>query len=653
MNETTVPSASERRSLLDLLWIALAAAAMRLMAYAQLSHAILFNHLLGDAQGYDHWAAAIAAGNGSPARVFYQEPLYPYVLAIVYKGIGHFPGVIFFLQSLVGIGSCLLLYLLARELFSRRAALIAGFYAAGYGLFLFYERQLVKETLAVFCILCATWFLLRAARRNKPFNFVGPGILTGLTILLRGNVYLYVPLLVLWIGWLYRDQPRPQAVLCIVGFLLGVFATLAPVTIRNRVVGHDWVLSSYQAGSNFYIGNNPRANGLYTALKEGREGPPWEEEDAVLLAEQARGHLLKPSQVSSYWFRQGLAFIVKNPDRFLCLVAARLALLWNAQEIPDYIDIHEAAQHYRILELPILNFAWLGPLGLLGLALMVRERRTNAGGNLILVYVGGAIVSAALFYIFARYRMLLIPYLILSGAYAVDWAWGAASRHDKKSLGAATLFIVVAAIFVNVKWVRPFTPGVTYQTLATAYWDAGDFEHAAQTISSAVAASPEQVSPRLFLAECDLRLGRSDEATQQLEEVIRLAQLRADPSMSVMLFKARVLLAPLVAKAGDKTRAQQLLAEAEKGAPNDPGSLVALGNASSRSGDSVTAERWFRLALAQVPDSAVILNNLATLLRNRGRLDEAKKLYDRALAVDPSNPVIRRNRDQLVSQGEN
>ncbi len=67
-----------------------------------------------------------------------------------------------------------------------------------------------------------------------------------------------------------------------------------------------------------------------------------------------------------------------------------------------------------------------------------------------------------------------------------------------------------------------------------------------------------------------------------------------------------------------------------------PDSLVftiGLGNAALANGQAEAAERAYRQAAERHPRSAVALNNLATLLLRRGRLDEALATIERAVAL--------------------
>jgi tetratricopeptide (TPR) repeat protein len=74
---------------------------------------------------------------------------------------------------------------------------------------------------------------------------------------------------------------------------------------------------------------------------------------------------------------------------------------------------------------------------------------------------------------------------------------------------------------------------------------------------------------------------------------------------------------------------------------------LALGSVYREQGDDVRAERHYRAALAQRADFVPALANLADLIADRGEVDDALALYDRALKRDSGNAQARLNRAVL------
>ena len=64
------------------------ALAVRLIHIFQIKRSPFFDVLLGDANGYDAWARRLADGDWIGTEVFYQAPLYPYFLGVVYAVAG-------------------------------------------------------------------------------------------------------------------------------------------------------------------------------------------------------------------------------------------------------------------------------------------------------------------------------------------------------------------------------------------------------------------------------------------------------------------------------------------------------------------------------------------------------------------------------------
>src|SRR4026207_111775 len=81
----TRPVIRSRRVLLVILGVALL---VRLAHWAAVRGEPFFAQLAMDSQEYDRWAQAIAGGDWLGSQVFFQAPLYPYLVAAVYAIAG-------------------------------------------------------------------------------------------------------------------------------------------------------------------------------------------------------------------------------------------------------------------------------------------------------------------------------------------------------------------------------------------------------------------------------------------------------------------------------------------------------------------------------------------------------------------------------------
>src|SRR4029079_3172704 len=98
------------------------------------------------------------------------------------------------------------------------------------------------------------------------------GVTIGLIGLVRENALLLAPLILARALW----PSRRERVISAAMFAAGVLLILLPVGLRNLTVGGSFQLTTYQLGTNLYIGNHPGGDGMYAPLTEG--GGSWRRE---------------------------------------------------------------------------------------------------------------------------------------------------------------------------------------------------------------------------------------------------------------------------------------------------------------------------------------------------------------------------------------
>src|SRR5260370_32877155 len=138
--------------------------AVRLLHVWQIRSAPFFSVLMGDWRGYDEWARRIAGGDWLGHEVFYQAPLYPYLLGVIYAIAGRSLLLVASVQAVIGSACCALLALAASRLFSRReAGIAAGVMLALYAPAIFFDGVLQKSVLDVFFVCLALWLVSHIA----------------------------------------------------------------------------------------------------------------------------------------------------------------------------------------------------------------------------------------------------------------------------------------------------------------------------------------------------------------------------------------------------------------------------------------------------------------------------------------------------------
>ena len=398
--------------------IVLCALCVRAIFLGQLTESPLFHNLAADSADYERLAQKILAGDTLDEAFVYQNPLYPFFLAALHAMFG--PGTlpVLAVQACLGAISCALLYSIGRTTFGHRVGLTAAGLQASYGILIFFSGLLLTTSLVVFLLLAAMSTLLAAQRRERPWMFLLAGALFGLVMLGRPNALVLLIFLPLAFPLTKRPGRASRNPLAHLGvFLLGAALTVAPAAARNHAINGQ--LSPFPAigGINFYIANNAEATGRLTSPPGVSHAPVTQIHTSIALAEEATGASLTPAEASAYWRARGFEYLLSEPRSALSLYLRKARLFWQAEEIP--LNVHY--ELYRtltpILRLPWLGFGFIAPLALLGIGLASRRRENPA---LLLVVVLGYFAAALPFFVSARYRLPVVPFLILYAAYALD-----------------------------------------------------------------------------------------------------------------------------------------------------------------------------------------------------------------------------------------
>jgi tetratricopeptide (TPR) repeat protein len=602
--EPPLPSSTRRAALFVVLALALV---LRLAHWWAVRGQPFFAWPVMDSQEYDRWAREIAGGDWLGSQVFFQAPLYPYLLAVLYALAGRSLDAVYLAQIAVAVAGCWALYRAGREMAGDRVGIAAAALAAVYGPFLFYDVQILKESLAVAAAAFLLWALATARERRGAGRWLGAGALLGVLALLRENALLVAPFL-LPLAW-SRRQGRRRSLAAGGALLAGMALVLAPVALRNGLVGGDFLPTTFQGGVNFYIGNNPAADGTYRPIVPGKQIPALERREPVRLAEQATGRRLTPSEVSRFWLGKALSWAAAHPGAFLRLQLRKLGMFWSWYEWPDAVDYYSVRELSPVLRLPLLEFGGAALLALLGLW---RIRRRPGPFAPALLFAGAWTVSTILFFLFSRYRLPAVPALLLLAAVPV--AGLPAAWRERRAGGAARARALGLALACVLALALPRLVGF---------------------------------SPRMDLVHYNLA---------------RLAEERGDPAAAREHYRAVLAIDPddflaclnlgnQAARAGDWAAALALYSRAAALEPGSDDAQSNLGGIDLVLGRLAEAAEHLDRALALNPENRTALQNAALLHLRRGDLAAARALNRRLLALDPANPAALRLRDRLERAG--
>jgi len=555
-----------------------------------------------DEAAYDAWARRIAGGDWIGEGVFFQEPLYSYLLGALYALVGESLHAARVAQALLGAATSIVVMLLARRLFGRAAGWIAGLSWALYRPALWFPTLLLKEN--VFALALVLLALLLVRTRDEPrrwWRWAGLGVVAGAGALLRGNLLVMLPLLLAWPFARARIEKQPlgnvwPAAACL---LAGIALVLAPVLVRNRVVGGEFALTTSGAGTNLYGGNNlDNPNGVATEFPWVRGVPEHEADDWRHEAERRVGRELRPLEVSAFWRDAVLASVRAHPLEHARILGRKLLITLGAYEVPDNHFLEWDARYVAPLRWPLPGFGVLGPLALFGVGLLLARRvQQPARGAalevalLALSYLGTIVLTVTS----DRIRFALVPLLLPFAAFALlrilDWL-----RRPRRPDAARAAGVGLLALGCV---------GVVWAPVIDATERANDFDERDFNLVAGIL--------------------RANGSLAAAEEVVARLEQRHPQSVRVDLLQSDL----------DYRRARELLDAAAPSAQ-----------------DREQAERWLDAALTRLkatqgrsrPQEAFRVSVLAGAIQQYlGQFAAAARHYAKALEFDPQDfDVLRR-----------
>ena len=441
---------------------------IRILYLNQIKNSPFFDCPQLDSLYYDMWARKLLEMGWVDSSIFCGSPLYLYFLAAAYKVFGHNLFLTALIQHILGAFSCVIIYLIGGKIFNKAVGIIAALIMSVYGIFIFHEGILSPDSLALFLISLATLVLLNAAEKPNFKTFFSSGLLWGLSVFIRANI---LPLVILvWIFAVFKDKKK--AVIFILAFVLGIAAIIAPVTIKNFLITKEFILVSYQGGENFYIGNNPEADGRNKQPLFVNPTPFREHEDFRREASRLTGHSLSYLQSSKFWFEEGFKFIRSQPLEFLKLLFKKsYYFFFSRYEAPDNDTSVYFFKRYSSL-LRILGFGFIAPLYLIGMALALKDFKKL---SLIYLITLSYSMSVIIFFVISRYRLPVVQFFILFASYGIYWAFDQARK--KRYMYLFSYVIITGALFflVNKEFIRPdFSQD--YISLGNVYFEKGQYD---------------------------------------------------------------------------------------------------------------------------------------------------------------------------------
>ena len=444
------------------------------------------------------FAHQIAQGQDIGERLLDVSPLYLAFMTFLVKSGQADAILIKFVQVLFGVGNCLLIFAIGKKLLNRPSAFLGALLYAGYGQMMVLELTFEPLVFEIWFNLLTLYWLVRMREKGSPLRNSGyascAGLCAGLAILAKPNLILVLPVAVIWLLFLMDvvlTPPRPSpkgresplsfgegpgvrsfsgelnspapSMRAVRGWAAVLFCALAvvvvaPVTLRNYVKFHDFVLVTADYGKVFFHGNARTATNFGVAYlpnqdvdPTGRDEPDYAHVTFRKVAAQVTGKPLLPSAAARFWFNVTLRDIAAQPARFGFLELQKLQLFFHDYE--RCLFSSEFWSYKNSLAYPFVRYGLISALALLGMFLARKQWRT-----LFLLYGGIAIYvfSNLLFYVAARYRAPAAPYLCLFAGYAL-WVMVIWTREKRWRMVGFSLCVLIGLLAANY---LPYEPEI-------------------------------------------------------------------------------------------------------------------------------------------------------------------------------------------------
>jgi Flp pilus assembly protein TadD len=550
---------------------------------------------------YDDWAQRILNGQFTDHLAFYGLPGYPYLLAALYKIAGYSPFVPAFLQGLVEAGTATLIYQVSVGIFSAtglcRAQIVGVLAALGWAFFVpaqTYAVVLMPTAWFIFIFWLVVWRIVSWKKAPAKWEALILGLLVGLAATAIATILFLIPLLA---GAILikpvistYSQFRARRMSALLLLFLAIALGTSPCWVHNCLIARDPVFLSAHSGINFWIGNNPLANG-YPRFPPGlRAGQAAMLQDSIDAAESATGHPLKRGEVSRYWSAQARDYIARSPAAWLRLLALKFRAFWSAFQYDD-LSIITILREQNVT-LPGIYF---GLVAALALPAMVIGWKVAPAGRWVTSAIALQMLALLPVFTTERYRLPVVPGLLIFAAFGVaTFFHNVVAGKFRPMLSYATL-LAVSIVFIS--WPQR-NPSLWALDAYNSGWQALESNNVAlaeKKLALAYAYVPDN-SETLFA------LGN-----------LRLAQQKSDDALA---FYSAVLSID----------------------PKHKGALNNLGVIALDARDYPNAESWFRRAAQIEPANAKTHFLLAKTFLGKGNREAAQTEMDTALRLKPDQP---------------
>jgi 4-amino-4-deoxy-L-arabinose transferase-like glycosyltransferase len=346
-------------------------------------------------------------------KTYQQEPLYAYVIALIYKIFGQDVRWVFIFQMLLGIGINVLILKIGTYYFGHLSGFISALLVTFCGPILVYDLVLIRSTLTVFLTLLTLYSHLKALDKKSFVAYFSFGIISCIAYLNQSYTLLFF---VIGLLILFYNHPSvfKQKMVLIATSILGFSIMLSPLIYRNYKVGAPLMSVAGHGAVVFITGNQKSVEPTQIFVVDSSLT------STILAKTDAK---MLPSIVES----------IKSHDSlwdYLGLMIGKFFAIFHWVEIHNNINYYFYQQLTPILKWTCVTNFIIAPFGLVGLFLAFKQYRFKLMPLYVMFFV--CFFPMLIGLVFGRFRVNLLVILILLSGFLMSELIKMYSEKNKK-----------------------------------------------------------------------------------------------------------------------------------------------------------------------------------------------------------------------------
>ncbi len=374
-----------------------------------------------------------------------RAPGYPAYLAAVYKFFGVKPSIALFLQIILSGLIPIFLYMNAELLFSNKVARIAAVISIFEPVSIIYANILLSETIFVIFLLLSTYFFIKSMKHKNTRALFMSAVTAGIGAYFR-PVILYLPFAYAFIYITVSWLPFKDRIKYAVGIIFITGLSVLPWITRNYIIDRYKGFCSIQDINLYYW----RAAGViseveHLPLREVQDRLKHAVPTGLSLANEYQ--FLRDKAVSVIihhpyaYFKvmlKGSINMLLSPERYAVFKLADLkprflGVMWQGHSVHEAISML-MSDPFIISSIVIYQLSFTIVIGLLiiiGIIIIAGEGFIKELLTLLFIMAYFVVVSAGP-EAEPRFRLSVLPYMIIIASFAIAALYGSVSRKHYK-----------------------------------------------------------------------------------------------------------------------------------------------------------------------------------------------------------------------------